>query len=204
MNKIKALLKKNDYLVSLYQSIIGYDPKAKQWCRIVMDESTENLIQQLEFKNFKVLEISGKKWKDFGFADYQSKYYPDFDICKVKLEEKYDLIIAEQVFEHLTKPYQAAKNIYNMLNQGGYFLITTPFLIKIHPSPEDCTRWSKTGIKYFLEECGFETAKIQSFSWGNKKCINANFKDWIPYNKSRHSLNDEENFPIVIWALAKK
>lgn len=163
-----------------------------------MNTETEQLISKLEFQNLSVLEISGEKWSNFGFKNYTNIYYPEFDVCKDKLEQKYDLIIAEQVFEHLTKPYHAGKNVYNHIKSGGYFLITTPFLIKIHPSPDDCTRWSRTGIKYFLEECGFDT--IESYSWGNKACIKANFKGWIPYKPKRHSLVNEENFPMVIWA----
>lgn len=204
MKTIREILKQSTALTRLYQWIIGYNAGAKQWCRVVMDKSTEELVREIDYKNMTVLEISGKKWKDFGFKSYRNVSYPDFDICKDVLHERFDLIIAEQVFEHLRKPYRAGMNVYSMLNPGGYFLITTPFLIKIHPSPDDCTRWSKTGMVYFLEECGFDPSDIRSFAWGNRKCINANFVDWIPYNERRHSLINEEEFPIVVWALARK
>lgn len=128
--------------------------------------------------------------------------YPNFDICQDILDEKFDIIIAEQVFEHLQYPFRGGINVFKHLKSGGYFLITTPFMIKIHPSPDDCTRWSKTGLKYFLEECGFDS--IDSYSWGNRECVTANFNKWMPYNPKRHSLENEENFPLVIWALAKK
>lgn len=169
-----------------------------------MDRATEELVGGLDHAKFSVLEISGNKWQTFEFHKYKSVRYPEFDICSDVLTEKFDLIIAEQVFEHLTKPFRAGTNVFNMLKDGGYFLITTPFLVKIHPSPEDCTRWSRTGIKFFLEECGFALDQIESFSWGNRKCVNANFRDWIPFNPSRHSLENEEEFPVVIWALARK
>lgn len=201
---IREKLKENPLLVSVYQKIIGYNAGAKQWCRVVMDQSTEELITSLDYKNFSVLEVSGKKWKSFGFQGYTNKYFPEFDISVNRLEEKFDLIIAEQVFEHLKRPYKAAINIYEMLKPGGYFLITTPFLIKVHPSPEDCTRWSAAGLKFFLEECGFDIENIKTFSWGNRDCIVANFKDWIPFNASRHSLKNEADFPIVVWGLARK
>lgn len=204
MKTMRERLKGSRALVSIYQKVIGYKAGEKQWCRVVMDRSTEGMIARLDYKEFKVLEISGKKWEKFGFRQYANKFYPDFDICEETLHEQFDLIIAEQVFEHLKKPYRAGINVNKMLKKGGYFLISTPFLIKIHPSPEDCTRWSKTGIKFFLEECGFDLGNIESYSWGNRKCINANFKDWIPYNVSRHSLEDEPHFPIVVWALARK
>ena len=64
--------------------------------------------------------------------------------------ESFDLIIAEQVFEHLKWPYRAAKNVYRMLRPGGSFLITTPFLVRCHEMPDDCTRWTDTELKNFL------------------------------------------------------
>lgn len=169
-----------------------------------MDESTEKLIGDLDFQRMSALEISGSKWSEFGFNRYRNIYFPEFDICRDRLDERFGIIIAKQVFEHIKKPYSAGVNVYDILKPNGYFLITTPFLIRVHPQPDDCTRWTKSGIKFFLEDCGFPMDSIQSYAWGNRKCIQANFIDWIPFNKRKHSLKNEENFPIVIWALAKK
>jgi hypothetical protein len=177
---------------------------SNHWCRIIMENATEKIISGLNYKNFNTLEISGNKWSDFGFKVFQSLSYPEYDVCKDLLEEKFDLIIAEQVFEHLLLPYQAARNIYNMLNEGGYLLITTPFLIKYHPVPEDCTRWTETGIKYFLTEVGFKIDKIKTESWGNKKCVIENLNEWINYDERIHSLENEKDYPIVVWAIAWK
>jgi hypothetical protein len=114
------------------------------------------------------------------------------------------LIIAEQVFEHLLWPYRAGKNVHRMLNQGGYFLITTPFLVRIHSGPTDCSRWTETGIRYFLAECGFSLERIQTGSWGNRACVRANFSQWSRYRRLVHSLRNEPSFPVVVWALAQK
>src|SRR5205823_6255879 len=115
-----------------------------------------------------------------------------------------DLVIAEQVFEHLPWPYRAARNVFKMLKPGGHFLMTTPFLVRLHDMPLDCTRWSETGIRYFLAECGFDMERIKSSSWGNRACAIANFKRWEGFRPSRHSLENEPKFPVVVWALAQK
>ena len=48
------------------------------------------------------MEISGNHWKDrCQFKEYKNLYYSDYDICAGALGERFDLIIAEQVFEHL-------------------------------------------------------------------------------------------------------
>jgi SAM-dependent methyltransferase len=179
------------------------NPK-NHWCRIVMDEATKRIVSGLDYKNFNTLEISGGKWANFGFKSYKHVAYPNYDVCKDTLNEKFDLIIAEQVFEHLLFPNGAAKNIFSMLECGGYFLVTTPFLIKVHDGPFDCTRWTEIGIKYFLAESGFPLENIRTGSWGNKKCVIENFEKWVEYDKKNHSLENETEYPLVIWALAKK
>lgn len=185
------------------QTFQHHEP-SNHWCRVVMEAATEKIIAGLDIQNLKVLEISGTKWKDFGFGSYQSAYYPEFDICSETLNEKFDLIIAEQVFEHLKYPYRAAKNAHHMLNTGGKLFITTPFLIKFHPDPIDCMRWTETGMKYFLEEAGFQFDDIDTGSWGNKECLIANLDSWVPYDSAAHSLENDPDYPVVVWVTAKK
>lgn len=176
-----------------------------QWLRIILNKETQRIVDSLEPGKLKALEISGENWNRPGyFKEYRSVEYPEFDITKDVLDEQFDLIIAEQVFEHLLWPYRAAKNVFQMLKQGGHFLISTPFLIRIHNHPVDCSRWTETGIKYFLAECGFPLENIETGSWGNRSCIVGNFPRWQVYQRWRHSLVNEPDFPVMVWALARK
>src|SRR5690348_8054748 len=101
-----------------YHLLFGIQ-SGQQWCRVVMDQETEKMVRKLPYKDLSVLEISGTKWANFGFKNYTSVQYPEFDICSQVHPDKFDLIIAEQVFEHLLRPYSAAKNVYQMLNVNG-------------------------------------------------------------------------------------
>jgi SAM-dependent methyltransferase len=187
------------------RSVIKTGTKNEQWARVVMNQETRKLIDNLGPSSLKVLEISGNAWnKRMDFKDYKSLQYPEFDITTSTLNERFDLIIAEQVFEHLLWPYRAGKNVYTMLNPGGNFLITTPFLVKIHNAPVDCSRWTETGLKYFLAECGFDLNSIQTASWGNRACVKANLFRWWEYRKHFHSLHNEPDFPVIVWALANR
>ena len=176
-----------------------------QWGRVVMNEATNELVSRLNPESLKVLEISGQDWRGrFNYKSYQSIAYPEIDICSDRLSETFDLIIAEQVFEHLLYPYRAGQNVYSMLNPNGHFLMTTPFLIKVHPTPVDCTRWTEIGLKHLLNECGFHLDNVITGSWGNRACVESNFHGWTTFNKSIHSLENEPDFPFVVWALAKR
>lgn len=175
------------------------------WTRVVMDAETRSIIGGLCPETLETLEISGKKWgKEISFKSYESVHYPAFDLCASTLEKSYDLIIAEQVFEHLLWPYRACRNVCKMLKPKGYFLITTPFLLRIHDGPHDCTRWTETGIKYFLAEGGFNIEQIKTGTWGNRACVRANLSNWAKYNPLLHSLKNEPDCPVVVWALARK
>ncbi|SRR6266851_3550046 len=180
----------------------GFNPT--QWARVVMYEECFEFIRSLHPERLDVLEISGGgHWQAaFDFKSFTSTQFPDFDICSQVVDRKFDLIIADQVFEHLKWPYRAGINIISMLRPGGHFVMAVPFLIKIHESPIDCSRWTEIGLKYFLQECGFSEDRVKTGSWGNRACVKANFRRWRRYGWY-HSLHNEPEFPVEIWAFAQ-
>jgi SAM-dependent methyltransferase len=182
--------------------VLGH--RDEQWCRVVMNRQTLELIERLGPRALDVLEIAGLRWQSLlPFHSYRSVGLPDYDVCDTPLAGDFDLIVAEQVFEHLLYPFRAARNVHRMLRSGGHFLITTPFLLRVHNYPSDCTRWTETGLRHFLDECGFPLEGIVSGSWGNRDCVVGNFEAWPYYNRF-HSLKNEPEFPVVVWALAAK
>lgn len=181
----------------------GYD--TADWMRIVMYRECFAFVRALGPERLDVLEISaGPQWRcEFAFRSYRGTAYPGFDICSQTLPEGFDLIIADQVFEHLRWPYRAARNVLAMLRPGGHFLITVPFLVRVHKSPSDCTRWTEEGLSYFLQECGFAATGIATASWGNRACLKANLTSWRKRGLFG-SLANEPDFPVVVWAFARK
>ena len=178
--------------------------KPDDWVRIVMHQETEKWVSELGPERLDAFEISGKKWARFPFRTYDNSEYPDLDICETAPEGQYDIIFAEQVWEHLKYPYRAAKNVLKALKPGGHFLVTVPFMIRNHPHPIDCTRWSADGLVYFFEECGFNPQSIRANHWGNKECLLENLEKWVKYESGKHSLEHNDKFPLTSWALAQK
>lgn len=180
----------------------GYNPE--QWARVEMYRALLNELDRIGVSDKHALEISGGSfWTHLPFASYESANYPAFDICSAPMPRTFDIVIADQVFEHLLWPYRAARNVYAMLKPGGSFICTTPFLVKVHPCPEDCSRWTETGIRYLLAEAGFDLSAIRTGSWGNRDCVKSNFDDWTPFGWGK-PLHNEPDFPIVVWAIAQR
>lgn len=185
---------------------IGYD--LTHLTRKVYWADCRRRIEALGPGRLDVLEISaGATWRDIPFRSYRTLDFPEHDICDAHLdpglEGAFDLIIADQVFEHLLWPGRAARNVFRMLRPGGHFMVMTPFLIRIHEIPYDCTRWTETGMRYFLAEAGFPLETTQTASWGNAEALKASLVTWGRVGWRRRLPNDPR-FPITVWAVAQR
>lgn len=169
-----------------------------------MVEEMRRLLAELPVAELDAVEISGDNWRHAGFKSYRPLRLPQYDVCQRPIDGPCDIVIADQVLEHVLWPYRAVRNVYASLRPGGYFMVSTPFLVSVHNYPVDCTRWTELGMRYLLAEGGFALGGIRTGSWGNRRCVIANFARWIPYRHHVHDLRDEPEFPYHVWALARK
>ena len=84
---------------------------------------TRRLMGEVNFRDMCALEISGVSWREFGFKDYTVAAYPQFDVSKHVAVRPggglFDVVIAEQVMEHVPMPWVAAQSMFRSLNPGG-------------------------------------------------------------------------------------
>lgn len=180
--------------------------------RIVMQRSSRLLIQGLKPPTLDVAEISGKWGQVFNFKSYTRFLYPKYDICAGPYMDdegkprKFDLVMANQVWEHLDRPYAATKNVRRMLKKGAHFWIAVPFYVPFHAAPMDNSRWSARGLKNLLIEGGFDENEIVADQWGNRETAQRNLeRPWPPnYEPNTDVLEDDPKMPICAWALARK
>jgi SAM-dependent methyltransferase len=180
--------------------------------RIEMRRISRAWLKELPLQGMSVAEISGQWGKYFNFGSYEQFRYPKYDICKGPFEgddgkpRKFDLIIADQVCEHLDRPYAATKNVRKMMKRGSYFYIATPFFILFHAAPQDNSRWSARGLKNLLVECGFDESAIKTGQWGNRAAALRNLEqDWPPEHvPESDDLTNDPDFPITASALGQK
>ncbi|KIN60775.1 Dihydrolipoamide dehydrogenase [Sulfitobacter noctilucae] len=181
--------------------------------RVVMQPSSRRMIKALGPQGLDTAEISGKWGQRFEFKSYRQFRYPEYDVCGDPFSDpasgaplSFDLILANQVWEHLDRPYAATRNVYAMLRPGGYFWVAVPFFAPLHAAPQDCSRWNARGLKNLLIEGGFAEDAIHAEQWGNRHVARRNLEEiWPPvYDEATDDIRNDPEMPICAWALAQK
>ena len=181
--------------------------------RVVMNPTNRRIINALGPHTLEVAEVSGNWGKQFKFKSYDIFRYPAWDICEGPYRDegsgeirRFDLVLANQVWEHLDRPYAATRHVYEMLREGGYFWLAVPFFVPFHAAPQDNSRWSARGLKNLLVEAGFDADAIHADQWGNRHVARRNLEeDWPPvYDAAKDDIKNDPAMPICAWALAQK
>jgi SAM-dependent methyltransferase len=178
----------------------------EQWQRMHLNGAVDSYLESLCPSNHRAAEISGDSHAGRGWREYASLMYPDFDICAPVAEPgRFDVVICEQVLEHVPDPWAAAANLRELCAPGGHVVVSTPFLIRIHELPafdmRDYWRFTPRGLQTLLERAGLEVDQVAS--WGNRDCVVGNFDRWPAY-RWWHSLRDEPDLPVQVWAFARR
>jgi len=80
---------------------------------------------------------------------------------------KMDLVVATQVWEHLSKPVESLTALYETLKPGGVLLFAVPFKAPFHGAPEDYWRYTKSGVIQVMEQSGFCVPRSAMASGGD-------------------------------------
>jgi SAM-dependent methyltransferase len=177
----------------------------EQWQRAVLNRAVDEHLAALGPEGLTAVEISGEAHAGKPWQSFTSLNYPDFDVCApVEIAERFDVVICEQVLEHVIAPGAAASNLRELAKPGGHVVVSTPFLVRVHELPaygmNDYWRFTPRGLRLLLESAGLEVEEVGS--WGNRDCVRGNFDRWPAYRRW-HSLRNEPDLPLQVWAFAR-
>jgi SAM-dependent methyltransferase len=178
---------------------------AGHWTRIAMNRAADARITSLDPSLCTAAEISGENHAARPWKQYASLNYPDFDLCApLREKRRFDVVICEQVLEHVVDPCAAAANLRRLCAPGGHVIVSTPFLVRVHELPQygmlDYWRFSSRGLRMLLERAGLEVEAVEE--WGNRQCVVGNLRVWSAY-RPWHSLHNEPDVPVQVWAFAR-
>jgi len=173
----------------------------RQWARLVMNEDIDHALTDLSPPDCDAVEISGSLHGGRPWRSYHRLSYPDFDLCSSAAPRSFDVVVCEQVLEHVRDPWAAARTLHDLCRPGGHVVVSTPFLIRVHREPDDYWRFTVDGLRLLLEQAGLEPVTLRA--WGNRACVRANFRYWVR-RRPWQRLRNEEPYPVVVWATARR
>ena len=109
---------------------------SEQWQRVTLNQAVNAHIAALDPPRLRAAEISGDNHAGKPWKEHSNLAYPEFDLCAPLQEERrFDVVICEQVLEHVVDPWAAAANLRRLCAEGGHVIVSTPFLVKVHELP---------------------------------------------------------------------
>jgi SAM-dependent methyltransferase len=141
-----------------------------------MNRSVKNFVQvcsriiNAEPRQYDVLEVGSRQMSgQEGFADIREYFkghrfigsdYLDgkgvdmvIDVRKTGLPDgQFDIVICTEVIEHVDEPKSACQELFRILRNGGYLILTVPMNVRIHGSPNDYWRFTEQGVGKLLEQ----------------------------------------------------
>jgi SAM-dependent methyltransferase len=78
-----------------------------------------------------------------------------------KADTTYDVIICNQVLEHMKRPGRAISEFHRVLKPGGQLYVTVPQCFGVHMSPYNYFNFLDGGLRFLFEEAGFRVAFIE-------------------------------------------
>lgn len=159
----------------------------------------------------KVIEFGGSNGAIINFfGDAQSEVAPNFpevDIQDLKhyQDEEYDVVILDQILEHIPNPRKAVSEVYRVLKPGGVCICATPFLIKVHGCPDDYSRFTGRGLELLFSNFG----QVDVEGWGNRFTLEMFHRyGWLSARNAKRTLNvalwNEPDWPIEYLTWARK
>ncbi len=177
-------------------------PPERQWLRTVMNADIEQHLRRLPTKSLDVLECASSTYARLPWRSHTRLVYPAFDLCDPPVDHaRYDVVICEQVLEHVVDPLRAARTLHALCRPGGHLVVSTPFLVRVHKAPGDYWRFTDDGLHLLLERAGFDVTSVKM--WGNRSVVRASLWRW-PAQRPWRSLANVEDSPVVVWAFATR
>lgn len=109
----------------------------------------------LRGKNFNIGKIKNTALIDMlpKGCEITAPAYPDVDIQNMPYSDNhFDYVIADQVLEHVRKPWIGVKEVRRVLKPGGIAVLTSVLIFYIHGVPYDYWRFTPDGLKVLCED----------------------------------------------------
>jgi SAM-dependent methyltransferase len=81
----------------------------------------------------------------------------DICACPEVPDESFDIVHSWNTYEHIARPWLAARETARILKPGGLATVATCFAWRYHPVPSDYWRFTHSALELLFEDAGLET-----------------------------------------------
>ena len=163
------------------------------YSRVVALAHFERLVGKFQISPAKIAVVSGSEKEfeltfcpnaDANFFNYESNDKWDLS-NEWDISQRHDLVICNQVLEHVFNPFQAVKNLKALCETGGYIWITVPGVNMIHSDPHFYfSGFHPRFMAEMAKSLGLTICEIGFWS-SSKYAAHSVFSSWRPEVKLR-------------------
>jgi hypothetical protein len=71
-------------------------------------------------------------------------------------------VLCSEVLEHVARPWLALPKLHEIMQPGGWMVVTTLTSFPIHGFPDDYYRYTPSGLKLLLQDAGFKNVVTEN------------------------------------------
>lgn len=90
-----------------------------------------------------------------------------------------DIVLCNQVLEHVVDPLMTVSELYRILKSGGKCVGSVPHVCPVHLEPHDFRRYTDLGLKQLLEDAGFSDINVEGNSGVYSTAVLMIAMDWM-------------------------
>jgi SAM-dependent methyltransferase len=90
-----------------------------------------------------------------------------------------DVVLCNQVLEHVFEPERVAAEIFRTLKPGGLFIGSVPHVSPVHLEPHDYRRYTDLGVTKLLQDAEFENIHVEGNGGVHSAAALMIAMDWV-------------------------
>lgn len=122
-----------------------------------------------------------------------------------------DCLVLDQVLEHVTDPFRAARNVTMLVKTGGLAIVATPFLFPLHHCPIDGWRYTPEAYRQLFPSDLWQALRLRT--WGGQAVVKwwlDHMEEWIDIDRARAQVPNfdqpeyDSKYPLIVWWVGRR
>lgn len=141
------------------------------FCPVLLSGKRPAYVERFFGKEAVLLNLgSGPRRIGKRFINVDVAAFPEVDIVAEAenlpfRDNSVDAVVNESLLEHVEDHKQIIDELHRVLKPGGIVYISVPFLTPYHASPDDYTRWTRSGLRALFKDYEIIEEGVDAGPW---------------------------------------